>query len=244
MFEPVDIKSVLIREKEKHNAAEELLFEAESLIKEGNVSDKEVHDRIFSRPDKKAGIYTSSMGSDRDNIFPLEAIRTTCINYRLRFLDSWLFKGEIPSEAILKVHEFERKHGICIKQFKIMAPRKLFKLQDPNEDPLLFADLGNENYYLLHRWGNELSWYRKILTYPFRTVVSLLATIAFICLTLALGIPDNILAPTEQYQSHITSTRFFIFMHTFIMFTGITLFICFSRKRGVSELEWNDPYSS
>jgi hypothetical protein len=243
MFEPVDIKSVLIREKEKHGAAEKLLFEAESLVKAGNSSDKEVHDRIFSRPDKKAGLYSSSMESDKDNIFPLEAIREICINYRLRFLDSWLFKGDIPNEAILKVHEFERRHNICVKQFKIMAPRKLFKLQDPHEDPLLFADLGNGNYYLLHRWGNELNWYRKILTIPFRTVVSLLATIAVVCLSLALGIPDDLLAPSAKYANRIDSLRFFIFMHTFIMFTGVTLFICFLRKRGVSELEWNDPYS-
>ena len=36
-----------------------------------------------------------------------------------------------------------------------MAPSALFRLEK-TDDPLLFVPLGNNYYYLVHKWGNDL----------------------------------------------------------------------------------------
>ena len=41
-----------------------------------------------------------------------------------------------------------------------MAPSKLFELEN-YDDPLLFASLGDGYYYLIHKWGNDLSFLEK-----------------------------------------------------------------------------------
>src|SRR4051812_35036540 len=48
---------------------------------------------------------------DKDNIFHISHIRTVCVNYRLRFLDSSFFKNEIPEEAVTKISHLEKEHN-------------------------------------------------------------------------------------------------------------------------------------
>ena len=48
-----------------------------------------------------------------------------------------------------------------------MAPSKLFKLKNA-DDPLLFASLGSDYFYLIDKWGNDLSYFRKISMWPFK----------------------------------------------------------------------------
>ena len=40
---------------------------------------------------------------EEEKIYTLEQIKKLCIKYRLRFLDSKVFKGDFPHEAILKI---------------------------------------------------------------------------------------------------------------------------------------------
>ena len=47
-------------------------------------------------------------------------------------------------------------------KIKMMAPSKLFELEN-YDDPLMFVNLGNNYYYLIHKWGNDMSFFRKIL---------------------------------------------------------------------------------
>ena len=101
-----------------------------------------------------------------DKIFHIKDIKTLCINYRLRFLDAHFFKGDFPEEAISKIRELEKIHRSKLTGFKIVAPSKLLKLENL-DDPLLFASMGNDYFYLIHKWGNDLKWYRRLLVLPF-----------------------------------------------------------------------------
>ena len=54
-----------------------------------------------------------------------------------------------------KIKSLEKTHNTNIGDFKIMAPSALFRLEK-TDDPLLFVPLGNNYYYLVHKWGNDL----------------------------------------------------------------------------------------
>ena len=83
---------------------------------------------------------------ETDKIFHIEDLKKICVTYRLRFLDSALFKNDIPYEGIIKIKQMEKVHETTLKGYKIMAPSKLFKLKN-YDDPLLFVPIGNEYYY-------------------------------------------------------------------------------------------------
>ena len=85
---------------------------------------------------------------DRNKIYHLEQIKKVSINYRLRFLDLKYFKNKLPESAHQDIQQLEALHETHLSGFKIMAPSALFRLEKA-DDPLLFAPLGNDFYYLL-----------------------------------------------------------------------------------------------
>ena len=118
--------------------------------------------RIFSENEKQRAEIVSTLTENsiaidndfnfeklnREHIFHIEDIKNLCITYRLRFLDSHFFKGNFPEEAISEIRKLEKEHQISLKNFKIIAPAKLLKLENA-DDPLLFAPMGNNYYYLI-----------------------------------------------------------------------------------------------
>ena len=75
-----------------------------------------------------------------------------------------------------KNKSLEKTHNTNIGDFKIMAPSALFRLEK-TDDPLLFVPLGNNYYYLVHKWGNDLHPFRKLIMWPFKNIWNLLFTI-------------------------------------------------------------------
>ncbi len=59
---------------------------------------------------------------ETENIYHVNQIKQICIDYRLRFLDSRYFKGDIPPEVLNKIKKLEREHNIEVIGFKIIAP--------------------------------------------------------------------------------------------------------------------------
>ena len=66
-----------------------------------------------------------------------------------------------------------------------MAPSKLFKLKNA-DDPLLFTSLGNDYFYLIDKWGNDLSYFRKISMWPFKSLTNILIFVSIISIFLTL----------------------------------------------------------
>src|SRR5690606_39103631 len=110
-------------------------------------------------------------------IYCLKSIYKLCIKYRLRFLDIKHFKGEIPYEAIIKMKKFEKEFGMTIGRCKILAPAELFNLKNKDSDPMLFVELGKNNFYLLHKWGKEMNFLRFIAALPFRNIYFFIGTL-------------------------------------------------------------------
>jgi hypothetical protein len=173
---------------------------------------------------------------ETDKIFHIEDIKSICITYRLRFLDSSLFKAEIPSEAIHKIKKLERDLDTCLKGYKIMAPSKLFKLKN-YDDPLLFAPIGNDYYYLIHKWGNDLSTFRKWLMWPFRNFETLLFTAVLVSFLITAAVPDSLVNYSESPANFFL---LFLFMTKWVI--GIIIYYAFARGKNFNSAIWDSRY--
>mgnify|MGYP003326849799 CR=1 FL=1 len=114
---------------------------------------------------------------ESNRLFHINEIKTICIDYRLRFLGFDYFKGNVPDEAYDRLKEFKQNHPDLNFKIMMMAPSKLFELEN-YDDPLMFVSLGNDYYYLIHKWGNDMSYFRKLLMWPFKNFYNILI---FIC---------------------------------------------------------------
>lgn len=171
-----------------------------------------------------------------DQVFHIDQIKKICIDYRLRFLDSKYFKGEIPEEAITKIKELEKLHDIELKGFKIIAPSKLFKLED-KDDPLLFAPIGNGYFYLIHQWGNDLNSLRKILMWPFKNIINLSVLVMFISYLATLMVPEGLFSKSS------TSAEFWIiYFFMFKSIASVTIFYGFALGKNFNSAIWNSKY--
>ena len=174
---------------------------------------------------------------DSNKLFHLNQIKKICIDYRLRFLELNLFKGKVPKKAYQNLEKFKADHPNLKFDLKIMAPSKLFELEN-YDDPLLFASLGNGYYYLIHKWGNDLSFFRKISVWPFKNLVNILTFISIISLVITALVPGNIF-----YYDGKPGTQFFI-TFLFILKSVIAIFIYygFSLGKNFNEFIWNRKY--
>lgn len=173
---------------------------------------------------------------DTNKIYHLDQIRTICIDYRLRFLDSKYFKGEIPYEAVAKIKAIEKAHNIELKGFKIIAPSKLFRLED-KDDPLLFVPIGNNYFYLIHRWGNDLHPFRKIMSWPFKNIANLTALILVIAYLVSLLVPNGLFSK-ESSNAEFWIIYFFMFKSI----AAVVIFYGFALGKNFNPAIWNSKY--
>lgn len=169
-------------------------------------------------------------------IFHLSDIERICIDYRLRFLNSSYFKAELPYEAITKIKCLEKIHITKLSGFKIMAPAKLFKLENA-DDPLLFVPIGNQYYYLIHTWGKDLHPFRKLLMWPFKQLEN------FIVLLLLVSLIFTGLIPKGMFSYEQTTAEFFmIYFFMFKWVAGMALFFGFKKGKNFSEAIWRSKF--
>lgn len=171
------------------------------------------------------------------NIYHLSQIKAVCIDYRLRFLDQKYFKGEIPQEAKDKINALESDHNTVLSGFKIMAPSVLFRLSK-TDDPLLFVPVGNDYYYLVHKWGNDLSPYRKLLMWPYKNLMNLIAVILLVSFLVTLITPYQIFTKTND-----SSTFFMLFLFMFKAVASVVLFYGFALGKNFNKAIWNSRYN-
>ncbi|RKN81876.1 hypothetical protein [Ulvibacterium marinum] len=173
---------------------------------------------------------------DTHKIYHLAQIKQICIDYRLRFLDSKYFKGEIPNEVVAKIKKLEKEHGIEIKGYKIIAPSKLFKLAD-KDDPLLLVPIGNNYFYLIHKWGNDLHPFRKSLMWPFKSILNLTALI------LVASYLVTFLVPNGLFSKSSSSAEFWIiYFFMFKSIAAVVIFYGFALGKNFNPAIWNSKY--
>lgn len=230
VFKSVNIvdKLAVLQHKEFHET--QLLHEVASIIAQPTPIE-----RIGQH--HKSGINHLNFGLlDTKKIFHISQIQTVCIDYRLRFLSINMFKGILPVEALQKIEELEKCHQVAIQNLQIIAPSKLFRLNNA-DDPALFAPIGNNYYYLVHQWGNNLHPFRKILMFPFKNYLNL-AIFTFLCSLLVTK-----LIPLSLFTRHPQDSYFWILLlFNFKGIASIILFYCFSCGKNVSSAVWRSKY--
>jgi hypothetical protein len=173
---------------------------------------------------------------ETDKIYHLDQIKNICIIYRLRFLDAKYFKGKLPQSAISAIKNLEKKHQTELKGFKIIAPSKLFKLENA-DDPLLFAPMGNDYFYLIHKWGNDLHPLRKFVMWFFKSFENLLI------LTFSVSLLLTFMVPEGMFTKHSNVSTFIMIL--FFMFksvAAVVLFYGFALGKNFNTAIWDSKY--
>ena len=171
------------------------------------------------------------------DIYHIDTIKDICIDYRLRFLDLKYFKNDLPQEAFDKIAALEVEHNTTLSGFKIMAPSKLFRLKD-TDDPLLFVPLGNDYFYLIHQWGDDLHPFRKALVWPFKNIWNLMVLILGLSLVATELTPMAIFSKTTSW-----STYWMIYFFMFKAIASIVLFYGFALGKNFNPAIWNSKYN-
>ena len=169
-------------------------------------------------------------------IFHRDTIKKTCIDYRLRFLDLDYFKGDVPVEAIESIQALEKVHKTELQNMKIVAPSKLFKLKN-TDDPLLFVPIGNEYYYLIHKWGNDLHPLRQLLMWPFKNIVTSILSILLLSLVLTLLMPFTLFRAEPNLSDFVL-----IFMFMFKSIAAVVIYYAFAAGKNFSRAIWDSTY--
>ena len=227
----------LERKKRERKTGDETLRSFRKLLANDDKLDEQALAKIFEKGVAKRYDLTQL---DSDRIFSIEDVKSLCIQYRLRFLDAGLFKNEIPYEAISEIKRIQRQQEIELNNFKILAPAPMFNLQRKDRDPLLFLSLGNDKFYLIHKWGGELNPLRKLLVYPFRSFKTILLSVAGLAALLTMSIPDNLIGVAGGGNGVI---RVICFFYMFIAFSALTILYGFSRMKDFNSSLWNSKYT-
>ncbi len=235
-LQKTNIKDKLVREKAKNPLSQQrLLDEVFAILQDIDVQ----HERIKKSIEHGGGSLTNNFEFDlleRSRIFHISDIKKICIDYRLRFLDSRYFKGEIPVEGISKIKSLEKEHQIELKGFKIIAPSKLFKLED-KDDPLLFAPIGNGYFYLIHQWGNDLLPLRKALMWPFKNIINLAMVVFAISFFATLMVPEGLFS-----KSSSSAEFWIIYFFMFKSIASVVIFYAFAAGKNFNPAIWNSKY--
>lgn len=236
----VDIEQTLLSLGTKSLKVEEerTLNSFKALLEKEDFLDEQVLVNITEAEGGEARLKWRKLDSEK--VVHASQIKKLCTLYRLRFLDTKYFKGEIPHEAVSKIKQLQRKGRQEIKSFKILAPAPMFNLEKKDSDPLLFIPLGKDLYYLVHKWGNDLNPLRKFLVLPFRNFKSLISTVALFALLVVMAIPDSVyIGPYDQSSGAL---RVIFFFYLFIAFSGLTALYGFSRLKNFNSALWNSKY--
>ena len=178
---------------------------------------------------------------DPDRVFHVDALREVCMKYRLRFLDASLFKGELPNEAIYRIRQLESRAEGPLRGFKVLAPAARFKLCDSDDDPLLFVPVSEDHYYLVHRWGRDMSPWRGLVAWPFRSVVHLATMVLAAALLLSMVMP-NWLITTDVEAGWWGAHRVLFFFWCTMVCASFTVFGWFAFFGSFSREDWNSRH--
>ncbi len=236
MLAKTNLQSKLERVRNRDNSGEKLLDQIKTIFDQVEDKYNSIQSKLNNSDDVDFNDFDLDLLESK-NVYHISHIQKICIDYRLRFLDSSYFKNEIPFEAIQKIKNLEQKHETELKGFKIMAPSKLFKLENA-DDPLLFAPIGNGYYYLIHKWGNDLSPFRKLAMWPFKCFENFMLTVFLTALLTTSLVPNGFFMDPEN-----SGTEFFLlFIFMFKWIGGVALYYGFAKGKNFNEAIWKSKY--
>jgi hypothetical protein len=234
MLPKTNIEEKLVTARNKRVSPNDLLDQVRAVLQQNELERTAIVKELESGGTKVPELNIDLLEADR--IYQLEDIKKLCITYRLRFLDANYFKGEFPEEAISKIRQMEMAHQTGLSGFKVVAPSKLLKLENA-DDPLLFVPIGNDYFYLIHKWGNDLSPARKWLMWPYKNFENLIFVVFLLSVLLTAIFPMEILTKKVSMQEYLM-----LFLFMFKAVGGIVLYYGFAKGKNFNEAIWNSRY--
>lgn len=236
MLTRTNIEQKLQKVRDKAYKNTDILGQVAAILAEDDLKEDAIIARMKSpqKPTPRNPFNLNLLETNR--IYHVDQIREICVDYRLRFLDSKYFKNDIPQEALNRIKHLEKDHEITVRGFKIVAPSKMFKLENA-DDPLLFAPIGNGYFYLIHKWGNDLNFFRKAWAWPFKSLENLILVTVLVSLLAAYAIPEGI------FSKNTTGVEFvLIFFFTFKSIASMVLYYSFAAGKNFNTVIWNSKY--
>ncbi|MFY8188098.1 MAG: hypothetical protein ACOVLC_09075 [Flavobacterium sp.] len=230
-----NLETELLLERNKSKSEEDFMTEVYKIFDSNSQHKQEIDKQLSTESSTKSNNFNLDL-LETDKIFHIDQIKKVCVDYRFRFLGSHLFKSEIPEEAISKIRDFESAHQTKLSGFKIAAPSKLFHLKN-YDDPLLFVPLGNNYFYLLHKWGNDVNPFRKAIVRPLKNLGSFTLALVLLSLLVTAITPENILG-----KSTSGFFQMIVFLFTLKSFMGLALYYAFWQGKNFNEHIWNQEY--
>ncbi|RRO13923.1 hypothetical protein [Flavobacteriaceae bacterium 14752] len=226
----------LENERSKVNE-EKLLDDVKRFLSQLQSEDENIRNQVLNNKDSDDDVNNFVFDHlDTKRIYHISQIEQVCVNYRLRFLNSNLFKGDLPQEAIQEIKRLNTEHNTELKGFKIMAPSKLFKLKNA-DDPVLMAPMGNGYYYFIHKWGNDLHPLRRLLVWAVKTLEN------FIFSMFILSLITTALIPKGIFMDEGSNTEFFLlFIFMFKWFLGMALYYGFAKGKNFNTAIWQSKF--
>jgi len=236
MFTKTNLEERLLKLRKKRVTPENILSEFHQIF----VANQKERDLIKERLSSPSEDITFGFDLDllaSEKIFHRDEIKRLCVDYRLRFLSAGYFKSEFPEEAISKIRAIEKAHHISLKGLKVIAPAKLLKLENV-DDPLLLAPMGNDYYYLIHKWGNDLHPFRKLLMWPYKNFENLVFTVFILSILLTSMMPMQAFTKGEAGNQEYLLLFLFIFKAV----CGIVLYYGFAKGKNFNTAIWESKY--
>lgn len=236
MIHSVNIYNKLLSERKKQVNSDDIIGWAYSVLNKRNQENTTILKRLCLSPiDREINNFDIDI-VDKDAIFHISQIKSICVTYRLRFLDTKYFKGSYPNDVVDKIQLLEKNHNTILDGFKIIAPSKLFTL-DKADDPLLFAPMGNGYFYLIHKWGKDLHPLRKIKYWPIKNVESLGISLFLLSFILTMCTKDVFYGDKANF-GHV----FMLFLFYIKGVLGMLFFYGASSGKNFSEYSWQSKY--
>ncbi|HUH46500.1 MAG TPA: hypothetical protein VLZ54_05050, partial [Arenibacter sp.] len=105
------------------------------------------------------------------------------------------------------------------------------------DDPILFAPIGNDYFYLIHKWGNDLHPLRKMLMWPFKSIINLFATLVVLSYLITLSIPNGLFSKSS---SNVEFWVLFVFM--FNSMATIVIYYAIAKGKDFNPAIWNNKF--
>lgn len=230
----INLERELLHERVKFIREESILEEVSSILKRNELERENIKKVLSEKSSTESNDFNFDL-LETNKIFHLVQIRQVCVDYRLRFLDSNLFKDGIPEEAISKINALEKEHDTTLGGFKIMAPSKTFQLMS-YDDPLLFAPIGNGYYYLVHKWGNDLNSTRKWLVLPFKNLFN------FMMFSVVVSLIITLLTPENNLSKAVPMANIIIFLFAFKSIVAVFMYAFFMMGKNFNVAIWDRKY--
>tara|TARA_R110002020_G_scaffold327612_2_gene543545 strand:+ start:485 stop:1207 length:723 start_codon:yes stop_codon:yes gene_type:complete len=235
LLKRTNIHAKLLRERQRRLGEVEILKQVAQILQ----NDTNHEERILETLNLPNNGNTNNFDVDlleSERIFHKDEIKKICINYRLRFLDTKYFKGPFPQETINKIKQVERQHEISLKGFKIIAPSKMFVLRKA-DDPLLFAPISNDYYYLVDKWGKDLHPLRKWMMWPFKSFENLVFTVLLSSIVATMLVPDGLFTKKQTLSQDIM-----VFFFIFKSIAAIVIFYGFALGKNFNTAIWQSKF--